>query len=333
MREALAPFHDDPFNFWGIHDAPFFRNEIDHTHLRLWETQVLFPHIIEAARSYRSVILVRNPYKRFLSAISEHFKKFQARVGLEALSAADQIKVVEHFINHTLNTGSIITDYRFIHFSPQTWFIRLGDRRIPGSVLAMDDQGTFIQRAFECLGLSPRNVMVENRSGANLSHVLTSTKIKEFVRRFHALDFEFLAADPALRDLTRVPPDQTEAPVPARGAIVAARDHHQMGFPTLLDDIRAFNEMEYLTLYPGILEAVRAGVFADGWAHYEHHGRSEGRQVCLFDEAFYLQAHPAAGRDLSDRLAATPYEHYLMFGRALGHAPHADSAPFPGGSQ
>ena len=60
MRVALAGYHDDPFSFWGIFPAPFFRNHIDHTHLRLWEMQVLFPHIIRAAQTYRTVIFVRN---------------------------------------------------------------------------------------------------------------------------------------------------------------------------------------------------------------------------------------------------------------------------------
>ena len=118
-------------SFWGIFPAPFFRNHIDHTHLRLWEMQVLFPHIIRAAQTYRSVIFVRNPYRRFLSAIDEHFKKFQPSVQLATMSHADQITAIEAFIEKILNIGVITTNFRFIHFSPQVWFIRLGDRNIP----------------------------------------------------------------------------------------------------------------------------------------------------------------------------------------------------------
>ena len=322
MREALAPHHDDPFSFWGIFEAPYFRNAIDHTHLRLWELQALFPSILEAARSYRSVILVRNPYRRFLSALDEHFKKFQAHAGLAGLPAAGQVKLVEHFIEETLTIGAITTDYRFIHFSPQTWFIVLGGRRVPGHVLAMDDQGEFAARAFACLGLPPRPLAIENRSRGTLAAVFQSEKIRDFVRRFYAMDFECFAADPDLRDLTRLPPVQAETPLPAPGH-EAARDDHQAGFPGLFDTLRAFREDDYLTLYPDIRDAVRNGLFADGWAHYERHGRAEGRRACLFDEAFYLRAYPPAARDLFGRLAANAYQHYLMFGRARGYAPHA----------
>jgi hypothetical protein len=212
MRAALAPYHDDPFSFWGIFPAPFFRNHIDHSHLRLWEMQVLFPHIIRAAQTYRSVIFVRNPYRRFLSAIDEHFKKFQPSAQLEKMSRADQIKTIEAFIERVLNVGLITTNFRFIHFSPQLWFIRLGDRTIPGCILPMDDRDAFITRAFEYLELEPRSVRRENPSRLELVHTLASSKVTAFVRDFYALDFEFFAADPKLQHLVDIPLGQRSTP-------------------------------------------------------------------------------------------------------------------------
>ena len=193
-------------SFWGIFPAPFFRNHIDHTHLRLWEMQVLFPHIIRAAQTYRSVIFVRNPYRRLLSAVDEHFKKFQPSVQLAALSHADQVRVIEAFIDKILNIGVITTNFRFIHFSSQVWFIRLGDRKIPTCALPMDDQGAFIGRALEFLGLEQQSVRRENPSGLDLAHVIASAKISAFVRDFYAPDFEFFTADSELRHLGGMPP-------------------------------------------------------------------------------------------------------------------------------
>lgn len=39
-----------------------------------------------------------------------------------------------------------------------------------------------------------------------------------------------------------------------------------------------FVELEYLTLYPDVAAAVKAGTFKSGYEHYEKHGKSEGRQ-------------------------------------------------------
>ncbi len=68
FRDALKLYHDDGFNFWDIFHAPYFKNHIDHTHLRLWEIQAQFPHLFRCAESYNSVIFVRSAHARFLSA-------------------------------------------------------------------------------------------------------------------------------------------------------------------------------------------------------------------------------------------------------------------------
>ena len=203
LREALAPWHDDPFEFRGVQPAPYFLNQLDHAHLRLWEMQVLFPHIVEAARSYRSVVIVRNPYRRFISAVDEHFKMFQPRVPLQAMSPAERVETIETLIERGLTVARITTNYRFIHFSPQLWFVRIGEQQIPTNVVAMDDHGQFVAEVVNCLGVPVKEVQHANRSRSDLTHVLTSPKIAAFVRQFYAMDFWYLASDPALRHLTR----------------------------------------------------------------------------------------------------------------------------------
>jgi hypothetical protein len=93
------------------------------------------------------------------------------------------------------------TDYRFVHLSPQVWFIRLDGCRVPRYIVPMNDQGKFIVRGLASLGLPPRAVPHDNRSRFDMSHVLASPKIRAFVRDFDAEDFAFFAADPALAHL------------------------------------------------------------------------------------------------------------------------------------
>jgi phytanoyl-CoA hydroxylase len=101
--------------------------------------------------------------------------------------------------------------------------------------------------------------------------------------------------------------------------------------PTLLDETRAFVESDYLALYPGIDEAIQSGNFASAWDHYLKHGRSEGRLICRFDEAFYRRSYPLAGSDLRANRIETALDHYILLGRGRGYLPHA-AAPRPVGA-
>ena len=107
LRHVLQVLHDDPVIFRDIKPAPFLMNDLDHTHLRLWEIQLLYPRIIEAAQSYRSVILVRNPWRRFVSALDEHFKLFHPNVSLAGMAPEQQIRTIEAFVEQGLAIGRI----------------------------------------------------------------------------------------------------------------------------------------------------------------------------------------------------------------------------------
>jgi hypothetical protein len=92
------------------------------------------------------------------------------------------------------------------------------------------------------------------------------------------------------------------------------------------DDADLFDEAGYLRLYPGIANAMMAGMVDTAWNHYHRHGRHEGRRANDVDPAFYLAAYPAVERDLGHPPSpsdAAP--HYIMLGRARGYLPNADA--------
>ena len=55
-----------------------------------------------------------------------------------------------------------------------------------------------------------------------------------------------------------------------------------------------FDEDWYLSTYPDVEEAVRAGKFASGWAHFRADGYLEGRlgSQPAVDEEWYLSTYP-----------------------------------------
>ncbi|WP_158921201.1 sulfotransferase family 2 domain-containing protein [Acidisphaera sp. S103] len=202
FRDMLKPYHDDPFTFWGIFHAPYFRNDIDHTHLRLWEMQAQFPKIFACTDTYNSVIFVRDPYARFLSAVNEHVKKFQPQIDLATMPAARRVEVVEALIQKLLSIANIMTNWRFIHFSPQLWYLRLGDRTVPRHIIPMGDDDTFVREALTVLGLPDLPMQHHNPSPIDLTPALASPIVTKFVREFYADDFAFLRSDERLTGLT-----------------------------------------------------------------------------------------------------------------------------------
>jgi hypothetical protein len=203
----LKPYHDDTFTFWGVFRSGYFRNHIDHTHLRLWEMQAQFPEIFARAATYNSVIFVRNPYERFLSALNEHMKKFHPQIELSSIAPEKRIEAVETFIRQTLTIASITTDWRFIHFSPQIWYLRLGNQFVPRHVIPMGRDDQFMQEALSCLDLPDLPAKRHNVSPSDLAPALSSPIVTNFVKRLYEEDFAYFRSDERFARLT-VLPDQ-----------------------------------------------------------------------------------------------------------------------------
>lgn len=191
FRNTIAAYHDDEFTFWGVFRSSYFKNEIDHSHLRLWELHAQFPRLFACAESYNSVIFVRDPFARFLSAMAEHIKKFQKHVNLTLMSEDEICGTAEKFIRNSINISRITTDRRFIHFSPQIWFLKIGDRTIPRYIIPITGAGTFRKSALAVLGLPNLEIPWYNSSSVDLGILRQSPYVTKFVEGFYADDFEF----------------------------------------------------------------------------------------------------------------------------------------------
>jgi phytanoyl-CoA hydroxylase len=90
---------------------------------------------------------------------------------------------------------------------------------------------------------------------------------------------------------------------------------------TKLAERRSFDADHYCKLYPDIGRAVADGSLRDPWEHYDRRGRTEGRVLCLFDEAFYLRSYPGAAEEIANGIAETALQHYVLYGRGRGYLP------------
>jgi hypothetical protein len=90
-----------------------------------------------------------------------------------------------------------------------------------------------------------------------------------------------------------------------------------------------FDEAGYLRLYPGLRDAIAAGIVESGWDHYEKHGRREGRQPNDVDPDFYLASYAIVAADLGrPPRRGDAAGHFIRLGRARGYLPNA-KAPRP----
>jgi hypothetical protein len=185
LRAVLAPYHDDPIPPDGIVQAPPFDYQIDFAHLRLQEISLLFPAIIEAAQSYRSLVVVRDPYRRFISAIYRHFKTSYPQLPLLTMRPEEQVLIVETFVEKIFLAQKVLTDYRFVHLSPQVCFLRSDGVTLLTNIVAIDDCGSFIADCLERLGRPLPAQTHHNRSRLDLTHLFKSAKILAFVRDFY----------------------------------------------------------------------------------------------------------------------------------------------------
>jgi len=90
-----------------------------------------------------------------------------------------------------------------------------------------------------------------------------------------------------------------------------------------IPDQSQFDEEFYLKRYPDVAAGIAKKYFRNGWHHYNHAGRREGREAKLrgFDEAFYLRSYPLAAEDIAAGRARNALDHYQRLGTARGYLP------------
>ena len=204
FRAVIAEHHDDPFNFWGLHFAPYFRAELDFAHLRSWELVALFPQIAEQAASGNSLIFVRNPYLRFLSAFREYISRYHPENAIETMAPAALRALVEAFLPE-IDISRILADPRFVHFSPQIWFIRNGARDLVRHVVPVGPQHGFMHHALTMLGLPAAPIGWENSSNISMLEALASPRIVDFIAQLYEQDFAYFRSQPRLASLAELP--------------------------------------------------------------------------------------------------------------------------------
>jgi len=205
FREALKGYHDDNEKFWYRRYCPYFGCEVDYAHMRLWELHALFPRVFDALASYKTLALVRNPYERFISALAQHLTAFHPKLDYYSADKDLLREYAERFIADELRMERVVGNARFVHFSLQTWYIMLGERRLVPQVLPIPNDAKGWADIFAGLGIPPAPVGRSNRRGRPLQHLLRIEGILQWIEAFYKRDFDWMRGDPILAPLTARP--------------------------------------------------------------------------------------------------------------------------------
>jgi hypothetical protein len=216
FRNTIQHLHDYPKKTFGVQQTDYFHQQLDHHHLRLWEVAAIYPDIFQKLKFYHSLVFVRNRYERLLSSIHEHHKKYRGQV-ISTRSPAEQVEICEKTVK-SLTIRNILSDKAYVHFSPQHWYIMLGEERIVQHIIPMRKGSNFIGDALKILG-SPNLPQKElNKGKMAVGTLLESPVIRAFVEDIYGRDavlFESLGFhDLAILPASHVPPKAaTPAPV------------------------------------------------------------------------------------------------------------------------
>lgn len=122
---------------------------IDMAHITPFQMRKFFPKAFRDVRDYLKFTFVRNPYHRFLSAVSQHLKLGTPYMRNAVLADPEAFyRVAASFALTALRKHPVENDHKLVHFRPQSNFANIDGRRWADHVFRLEDpeslQGTLV---------------------------------------------------------------------------------------------------------------------------------------------------------------------------------------------
>ena len=113
---------------------------LDMAHITPFQMRKFFPKAFSEVQNYLKFTFVRNPYHRFLSAVSQHLKLGTPQMRRAVLADPEAFyRVAASFALTALKTHPVQNDHRMVHFRPQVNFTNIDGRRWADLVLKLEE--------------------------------------------------------------------------------------------------------------------------------------------------------------------------------------------------
>ncbi|TDE34250.1 sulfotransferase family 2 domain-containing protein [Antarcticimicrobium sediminis] len=120
---------------------------LDMAHITPVQMRKFFPRAFREVRGYLKFVFVRNPYHRFLSAVSQHLKLGTPYMRDAVLADPEAFyRVSASFAVTALRAHAVENDHKLVHFRQQCNFVNLAGHRWADHVFRLEEpeslQGT-----------------------------------------------------------------------------------------------------------------------------------------------------------------------------------------------
>lgn len=116
---------------------------LDLAHITPFQMRRFFPKAFAGVQGYLKFVFVRDPYQRFMSAVSQHLKLGTGHMRNAILSDPEVFyRVAAAFALQALKLHAVENDHKLVHFRPQVHFANLDGARWADEVLKLEQAGS-----------------------------------------------------------------------------------------------------------------------------------------------------------------------------------------------
>lgn len=113
---------------------------LDMAHVTPFQLRRFFPAMFRDMQGYLKFSFVRDPYHRFLSAVSQHLKLGTPAMRSAILADPEAFyRVAAAFACSALKLHPVENDHKLVHFRPQVHFVNIDGRRWADDVFKLED--------------------------------------------------------------------------------------------------------------------------------------------------------------------------------------------------
>lgn len=150
VRHAVQPYHDADERFLKAVEWHPDLGAIDFRHLPLRLLRDLDPEAFEKLKIYDSYALLRDPFQRFRSAISQRAKMY---LGKEFAQLGDgELRAELRRVQDYLLSEPHVIAPEFIHFARQADFVQIGDERLVSNLFPLERLDLFTRALARHIG-------------------------------------------------------------------------------------------------------------------------------------------------------------------------------------
>lgn len=236
IRQYLQEYDRSQGEFTARVDMHEKLGMLDYVHIPLFVLKEHFPEEFELVQKYWSFTVIRDPYSRFASSVSQRLKKYRGRP-IETLSESEVRREVQDCISFLENGAEEkeMLPYDYIHFQRQSDYVYLGEEKIVDCVYTTDQVSELVDLLLEKLGSgTPLEEKAEGVSG--------NRKNRALVYRNENIRYLMMMLRPIKRILTLFLTDKTKEVI--KSNIYVTRDS-RMSDVFSDDSVRRFVERYY----------------------------------------------------------------------------------------